>query len=428
MNIGFISLGCAKNQVDSEEILSYLKRNGFEIVSDPELSDIIIVNTCAFIEQAKVEAIRTILDMTTYKKPLIVIGCMAQRYYEELKQEIPEIDLIIPIEDYSKFGERLKELLPKLKLEGRIDPTKRYYTSKAHEAYLRISEGCNNRCSYCAIPLIRGNFISVDMNTLKQELENMVKDNIKAITIISQDTTKYGSDIGFSIVDLLKEVCKHKEFEFVKLMYLYPDEIDEELIDFYADHKELSPYFDLPLQHSSNKVLKLMNRRGTREENLALIKKFKSKVPHAILRTTMMVGFPGETEEDFEDLMNFIDEIEFDHLGCFTYSKEEDTPSYDFPDEVPTKIKNERLKKLMKKQMRISYKLNKQRLNKIYKFMVQEYDEKNMCYYGVSDLYASDDIDGKLYVYSKKPLNKGDIVNVKIVNVPNVYDLEAEVI
>ena len=179
MNIGFISLGCAKNQVDSEEILSYLKRNGFEIVSDPELSDIIIVNTCAFIEQAKVEAIRTILDMTTYKKPLIVIGCMAQRYYEELKQEIPEIDLIIPIEDYSKFGERLKELLPKLKLEGRIDPTKRYYTSKAHEAYLRISEGCNNRCSYCAIPLIRGNFISVDMNTLKQELENMVKDNIK---------------------------------------------------------------------------------------------------------------------------------------------------------------------------------------------------------------------------------------------------------
>lgn len=428
MNIGFISLGCAKNQVDSEEILSYLKRNGFEIVSDPELSDIIIVNTCAFIEQAKVEAIRTILDMTTYKKPLIVIGCMAQRYYEELKQEIPEIDLIIPIEDYSKFGERLKELLPKLKLEGRIDPTKRYYTSKAHEAYLRISEGCNNRCSYCAIPLIRGNFISVDMNTLKQELENMVKDNIKAITIISQDTTKYGSDIGFSIVDLLKEVCKHKEFEFVKLMYLYPDEIDEELIDFYADHKELSPYFDLPLQHSSNKVLKLMNRRGTREENLALIKKFKSKAPHAILRTTMMVGFPGETEEDFEDLMNFIDEIEFDHLGCFTYSKEEDTPSYDFPDEVPTKIKNDRLKKLMKKQMRISYKLNKQRLNKIYKFMVQEYDEKNMCYYGVSDLYASDDIDGKLYVYSKKPLNKGDIVNVKIVNVPNVYDLEAEVI
>lgn len=428
MNIGFISLGCAKNQVDSEEILSYLKRNGFEIVSDPELSDIIIVNTCAFIEQAKVEAIRTILDMTTYKKTLIVIGCMAQRYYEELKQEIPEIDLIIPIEDYSKFGERLKELLPKLKLEGRIDPTKRYYTSKAHEAYLRISEGCNNRCSYCAIPLIRGNFISVDMNTLKQELENMVKDNIKAITIISQDTTKYGSDIEFSIVDLLKEVCKHKEFEFVKLMYLYPDEIDEELIDFYADHKELSPYFDLPLQHSSNKVLKLMNRRGTREENLALIKKFKSKVPHAILRTTMMVGFPGETEEDFEDLMNFIDEIEFDHLGCFTYSKEEDTPSYDFPDEVPTKIKNDRLKKLMKKQMRISYKLNKQRLNKIYKFMVQEYDEKNMCYYGVSDLYASDDIDGKLYVYSKKPLNKGDIVNVKIVNVPNVYDLEAEVI
>ena len=428
MNIGFISLGCAKNQVDSEEILSYLKRNGFEIVSDPELSDIIIVNTCAFIEQAKVEAIRTILDMTTYKKPLIVIGCMAQRYYEELKQEIPEIDLIIPIEDYSKFGERLNELLPKLKLKGRIDPTKRYYTSKAHEAYLRISEGCNNRCSYCAIPLIRGNFISVDMNTLKQELENMVKDNIKAITIISQDTTKYGSDIGFSIVDLLKEVCKHKEFEFVKLMYLYPDEIDEELIDFYAEHKELSPYFDLPLQHSSNKVLKLMNRRGTREENLALIKKFKSKVPHAILRTTMMVGFPGETEEDFEDLMSFIDEIEFDHLGCFTYSKEEDTPSYDFPNEVPTKIKNERLKKLMKKQMRISYKLNKQRLNKIYKFMVQEYDEKNMCYYGVSDLYAPDDIDGKLYVYSKKPLNQGDIVNVKIINVPNVYDLEAEVI
>lgn len=416
MNVGFISLGCAKNQVDSEEILSYLKRNGFEIVSNPELADILVINTCAFIESAKIEAIDTILEASTYKKPLIVIGCMAQRYAQQLKEEIPEIDLIIPISDYSKFGEKLNQLLPELVLQGRIDPTKRYYTSKSHEAYLRISEGCNNRCNYCAIPLIRGNFVSIPLETIKQELDSMVKEGIKAITIISQDTTRYGSDIGLTIVDILKEVCKHKEFEFVKLMYLYPDEISEELIDFYKDHKELSPYFDLPLQHSSDKVLKLMNRRGTRQENLDLIKEFKRKVPNSILRTTMMVGFPGEEDEDFEDLLKFIDEIEFDHLGAFTFSREEDTKAYDMPNQVSQKVMDERLKKLMKKQMKISYKLNKQRIGKVYKFMVQEYDEDNMCYFGVSDIYAPDDIDGKLYVYSSKPLKEGDIVNVILNN------------
>ena len=426
MNIGFVSLGCAKNQVDTEEILMYLKRNGMELTSQVELADIIIINTCAFIESAKKEAIDTILEMAQYKKPLIVIGCLAQRYAEEIKQSIPEISLVIPIRDYDHFGEEFQKLIPNLVMEGKIDPTKRIYTSKDHEAYLRISEGCNNFCTFCAIPLIRGRFHSVPLETLKAELDDMAKNGIKSVTIISQDTTKYGTDIGLTIIDLLKEVCSHEEFEFVKLMYLYPDEITDELINFFKDNPKLTPYFDLPLQHGSNHILRLMARRGSREQNLEIIKKFKSTVRNAILRTTMLLGFPGETEEDFNETMDFIKEIEFDHMGAFIYSREEGTRSYDFPDRVNKNTAKGRYNKLMKEQAKISYRLNKQRLGKKYKFMVQEYDEENMCYYGVSDIYAPDDIDGKMYVYSNVELHSGDLIEVEIINVPNPYDLEAK--
>lgn len=427
MNIGFISLGCSKNQVDSEEILMYLKRNGCEITTDPDLADVIIINTCAFIEAAKKEAIEVILDMASYKKPLVVVGCMAQRYAEELKKEIPEISLIIPIKDYNRFGELFKELT-KMDLVGKIDPTKRLYISKSKEAYLRISEGCNRMCTYCAIPLIRGRFTSVPLETLKEELKEMDKAGIKSINIISQDTTNYGKDIGLTIVDLLKEVVKYPNFEFIKLMYLYPSEVSDELINFFKEHPNMTPYFDLPLQHSSNSVLKRMNRRGTREDYLELIDKFRKEVPNAILRTTMMVGFPGETDEDFQDLLDFVKSCEFDHLGAFTYSKEEGTAAFRFDNEVDPKVAKQRYKELMKLQNRITYRNNKKRIGQEIKFLVQEYDEEDLCYFGISDLFAPDDIDGKLFVYSKRPLQVGEIVKCKIVNTRSAYDLEGEVI
>lgn len=426
MNIGVISLGCAKNQVDLEEILSYLKRNGFEITSDPNLSDAIIINTCGFIDEAKKESIRAILDMIPYNKPIIVTGCLATRYLDELKEELPEVALFIPIEDYPHFGERLEELFKDKKFSGQIDPTKRVFISPRKEAYLRISDGCNNFCTFCAIPYIRGRFKSVPLEILKQELDILEKEGIRSLTVISQDTSMYGKDIGLTLKDLLKEINKHKGFDFVKLMYLYPDEVDDEIIDYFAN-TNITPYFDLPVQHFSDKVLKKMGRRGTREDIINLIHKFRSKVKDAVIRTTVMVGFPYEEEEDFKILLDDIKELQFDHLGCFTYSREEGTPGAKFHNQVLEEVKQERYKAVMKEQKKISYRLNKKRIGKEYKCLVTDFDEKNLYYNCINDLYAPDDIDGKMHLYSKVPLNYGDLVLAKVVNC-SIYDVDAEVI
>ena len=427
MNIGVISLGCAKNQVDLEEILSYLKRNGFETVNSPELSDVILINTCGFIDSAKKESIQAILEMVKTNKPVVVTGCLATRYLEELKKEIPEAALWIPLADYPHFGEKFSTLFKDRTFQGQIDPLRREYISPKREAYLRISDGCNNFCRFCAIPYIRGRFKSVPFETLKKELDILEKDGIRSLTVISQDTSMYGRDIGTSLTELVKEIRKHKGFDFVKLMYLYPDEVPDSLIDLYSNNSNITPYFDLPVQHFSDHVLKAMGRRGTKKDILDLIARFRSKVPNAVLRTTIMVGFPGETEEDFQECLKAIEEVRFDHLGCFTYSREENTAAYRMEGQIPAKVKKERYNKVMALQKKISYQLNKERIGKTYPCLVTGYDEKNLCYDCVNPLYADDDIDGKMVLFSKTPLNPGDLVLAKVVNAL-VYDLEAEVV
>lgn len=427
MNIGFVSLGCAKNQVDTEEVIAYLKRNGALVTNDPSKADIIMINTCAFIEAAKKEAIDTIIEMAEYKKPLVVLGCFAQRYGKQVASEMPEVKCWIPFGTYDTIGEQLHAAFPELQLSGQVDPTQRTFVNPGPEAYLRIAEGCNDFCTFCAIPYIRGRFKSVPLPILCKEMDKMENAGIRSVTVIAQDTSMYGRDIGSSLTELVGKLLEHKKFDFVKLMYLYPDEIPESLIDFYAtEGKALTPYFDLPLQHASDHILKRMNRRGKQADYIELLDRVRAKVPNIVLRTTMMVGFPGETDEDFEDLMKFVEKERFDHLGAFIYNREEGTPSYNFKDQVPAKIKKQRYDALMKLQAGISYQLNKARIGKTYKVLVTSYDPANLTYKGISDLYAPDDIDGQLFFYSKEPLNIGDLVEVKVVNA-SVYDLDGQV-
>ncbi|QOS39006.1 30S ribosomal protein S12 methylthiotransferase RimO [Treponema rectale] len=427
MNIGIVSLGCAKNQVDLEEILAYLKRNGFETVSDPELADMIIINTCGFIDAAKKESIDAILDMIQYEKPVIVTGCLATRYLEDLKKEIPEVALWIPIEEYKNFGKLFQPLVKDRILTGEINPTKRLFISPEREAYLRISDGCNNFCTFCAIPHIRGRFKSVEFETLKKELDMMDESNIRALTVISQDTSMYGKDLeNMNLTTLTKEIIKHKNFDFVKLMYLYPDEVEEDLIDLFASDSNLTPYFDLPVQHFADHVLKRMGRRGSEQDIIDLIARFRKKVPEAILRTTIMVGFPGETEEDFQECLKQIREVKFDHLGCFMFCPEEGTPAALFKEQVPEEVKLARYNAIMKEQKKVSYQLNKKRIGKTYKCLVTKYNEEDFTYDCICNLYAPDDIDGKMRLYSKMEIKPGDLVEAKVVNAL-VYDLDAEV-
>lgn len=425
MNIGVISLGCAKNQVDLEEILAYLKMNGFETVSDPALSDIIIVNTCGFIDSAKTESIDAILEMTQYGKPVVVTGCLATRYLEDLKKEIPEVALWIPLEEYKNFSTHFQALIKDRKLVGEIDPTKRVFISPKREAYLRISDGCDNFCNFCAIPHIRGRFKSVPFEVLKEELDMLEKEGVRSLTVISQDTSMYGKDIGLTLTDLCKEIMKHECFDFVKLMYLYPDEVSDDLIDLFAKEKRLTPYFDLPVQHFAPHILKRMGRRGTEEDIIELISKFRSKVPESVIRTTVMVGFPGETEEDFEELLKQVKEIKFDHLGCFMFCPEEGTPAAKFKEQIDEKVKVERYNKVMKEQKKISYRLNKERIGKTYTCLVTE-QNPDFSYSCICNLYAPDDIDGKMRLYSKLPIKPGDLVEAKVVNAL-FYDVDAEV-
>lgn len=426
MNVGIVSLGCAKNQVDLEEILAYLKKNGFETVSDPELSDIILVNTCGFIESAKKESIDAILDRCRYGKPVVVTGCLATRYLKELKEEIPEVAEWIPLEEYKNFGEHFQKLVSDRKLTGEIDPTKRLFISPKREAYLRISDGCNNFCTFCAIPYIRGRFKSVPFETLKTELNEREQDGIRSLTVISQDTSRYGRDIHLSLTDLVKEIVRHPGFDFVKLRYLYPDEVPEELIGLYAADNSITPYFDLPVQHFSDHVLKHRGRRGTEQDIIDLISRFRKKVPDSIIRTTVMVGFPGETEEDVDELIKQRKELKFDHLGCFTYCAEEGTPGAKFKDQVPEEVKLARYKRVRQTQKRISYALNKKRIGKEYKCLVTKRSKDGLSYSCINNVYAPDDIDGERRLYSSVPLQEGDLVRAKVVNA-GVYDLEAEV-
>ena len=430
MKAGLISLGCAKNLVDSEMILSLLERNNLEIVNNQQEADIIFINTCGFIESSKQESIDTIIEMIGLNKIVVVTGCLVERYKEELEKEIPEVDLFLPIRDYPHFSELLSQVIKSKNLTGQLDLSKRVVTTQSFSAYLKISEGCNNCCTYCAIPLIRGKFKSFSVNQVLQQAHSLKEKGIKELVVISQDTTRYGQDFvdnQYNIVDLLKELLKIKEFEYIRLLYLYPDEITDELIELIGSEERLTPYFDIPIQHASSKVLKEMHRRGDKQFLENLFTKIKNKVPHAILRTTLIVGFPNETEDDFNELIDFVKKVEFDHLGAFTYSREEGTESYNFENQIDEKVKKNRYRKIMAIQKKISLKKNKQRIGEIHRGLVIGYDYESDVYLLRSHFNAPDDIDGSIYFKSSKPLEEGMVVNVKI-NTCDSYNLYGEII
>ena len=422
--VTIISLGCEKNLVDSENILGLLDHDKYTLVGSIEESDIVIINTCGFIEPSKRESIQTILDVIPFNKKIVVTGCLVERYIEDLKIEIPEVSLWIPIREYSHFNDLLSSIDDELTASGGLEDKYRIISTGDYSAYLKIGEGCDNRCSYCAIPLIRGGFKSRSMSSILEEAKLLESKGYKELIILEQDTTKYGIDLcnGENIVSLLKELLKFKGFKYIRLLYLYPDEISNELIDLISKEERLTPYFDIPIQHSETHILESMNRRGNKEYLYSLFKSIKQKIPHAIFRTTIMVGFPGETEMDVSNLIDFISDIEFDHLGCFTYSKEEGTASFNMTNQIDETVKEKRKDLVMKAQQKISYKKCKSHIGEIMQGIIIG---KEKGYYLLRSYWnAPGDIDGKIFVSSKKELKEGDIIKVQITDA-FVYDLFA---
>ncbi len=417
MKIGFISLGCAKNLVDSEMILSILKDAGCEIVVEPNDADAIFINTCGFIEDAKIEALDTIREMHKFKKKLIVTGCYAQRYKEVILKKMPFIDRIITLVDYPKIHLILDEVFSKDKLSFKpLKYESRLLISSNYSPYVKISEGCDNLCTYCAIPLIRGRFRSRDYMEIIRECEVLVANGAKELNLISQDTTRYGKDLyGKSVLpELLRALSKINGVELIRILYLYPDEITDELLDEIRNNHLIAPYFDIPIQHISNNVLKAMNRRGDEDFIKDLLFRIRASISDAMIRTTLIVGFPNETEEDFDRLYEFTKEFEFDRLGVFAYSKEEDTLAYNLPSILDEETKNQRVEKIMKLQKQIARKRNKLQVGKVHKTLVENYDSETKFYYGRSYAFAPDDIDGLIVFQSQKIHKIGDMVEVKI--------------
>ena len=425
--VALISLGCEKNLVDSENILGLLLKNHYEIVNNKEEADILIINTCGFIESSKKESIDTILDNIGKKQKVVVTGCLVNRYKDELAKEIPEVDLWIPIRDYPRFNALLATLDNELTNYEGLNDNYRLVSTGSYSAYLKIGEGCSNCCTYCAIPLIRGPYVSRSFESVIEEAKKLASEGYKELIVLEQDTTRYGLDLKEkkTIVDLLKELLKIQGLEYIRLLYLYPDEITDELIDLIAKEERLTPYFDIPIQHSEDKILKAMNRRGDKAYLKELFAKIRNKIPHAILRTTIMVGFPGETKEDFDNMLEFVKEIKFDHLGAFKYSREEGTKSYDFPHQVRENTKQKRLDTLMELQQGISYELNKNHIGETMSGLVV--GKENDYYLLRSYFNAPDDIDGKIIFRSDRALKKGEKVQVRILEA-YVYDLYGELV
>ena len=429
MKIGFVSLGCAKNLVDSEKIMGMLKEGGHEFVSKPSDAEAIIINTCGFIQSAKEEAINTILEMAEYKKKnckkLIVCGCLAQRYKEDLEKEMPEVDRFIAIREYPQLHEILKEELQiPLHVYGKSE---RLSSGKPWTAYLKIAEGWSNRCTYCAIPLIRGENVSVPMEDLVEEAKDLASKGVKELVVIAQDTTKYGIDLyhRYALLELLEKLNEINGIHWIRILYMYPDEISDELIEGMKKLDKVLPYFDIPMQHSDARMLKLMNRRGDEHTVRQLIKKIRDTFEEPTLRTTYIVGFPTESKQDFDKLCDFVKEIRWNKMGAFTYSIEEDTPAYDMEQTVSEEEKKERLDMLMSLQSEISYMNNRQLAGKTIEVLVVGKDGLSDKYVGRGRMHAPDDVDGIVVFTSMKHLELGSFVHVKV-NDADEYDLYGE--
>ncbi len=422
MKIFVLSLGCAKNQVDTEMILGVCKEK-MTLCDNIEEADIILINTCAFIESARKEAIDTILEAADYKKEgakLIVCGCLSQRYKDELLSILPEVDRFISIDEYRNLANIINDVLKSdYKLTTEFSPLQRIYSTPNYMRYVKISEGCLNRCAFCAIPLIRGDLKSRAIESIVEEVKMHVNDGIYEINIISQDTTRYGDDIynKLAICDLLNELLKIEGDFKIRLLYLYPDIVTDELIELIKNNPKIMPYFDIPIQHSEDKLLSKMHRRGNREYMLKLFDKIKSNIPNATIRTTLIVGFPYEEEKDIDNLIDFINCVEFDRLGAFTFSLEEGTKACEYPNIIPEDVKNQRYERVMKAQQKIALKKNKAMVGQIIKdAFIIGYDEEAFMYIARSDAYAPDEIDGCIYVAARYELNLGQRVNVKILD------------
>ena len=438
MKLLFVSLGCDKNLVDSEEMLGLLTRNGHEIIDDETKADAIIVNTCCFIGDAKEESVNTILEMAEYKKAgsckaLIVTGCMAQRYKEEIIQEIPEVDAVLGTTSYGEIlkameaaeaGKHFQEFkdidyLPE-------DLGRRVLTTGGHYGYLKIAEGCDKHCTYCIIPKLRGRYRSVPMERLLKQAMDMAEQGVKELILVAQETTVYGKDLygKKSLHILLKELCKIQGIRWIRILYCYPEEIYDELIQVMKEEEKICNYLDLPIQHASDLVLKRMGRRTTKAELVEIIEKLRREIPDIILRTTLITGFPGETEEDHQELMDFVDQMEFDRLGVFTYSQEEDTPAASMEGQIPEELKEERKDQLMELQQEISLEKGQQRVGQVVSVMIEGQISGESAYIGRTYGDAPK-VDGYIFVQTGELLVTGDFVNVRITGALE-YDLIGE--
>lgn len=435
MKVGFVSLGCSKNLIDTEMAIGLFKKNNFEIVNDVEKAEIIIVNTCGFIESAKQEAINTILEMAEHKengtcKYLVVMGCLVQRYKKELQKALPEVDLFIEINDYTNYWNKILELLDEKEKPDTINNLcymDRVISTGNKTAYLKIAEGCSNRCTYCAIPYIRGPYVSRPMEEVLEEAKKLATAGIKELIVIAQDTTRYGEDLyGESkLSDLLNELCKIDGFEWIRFLYAYPESITDELIQTVKNNPKICNYFDIPIQHISDSVLRRMNRRTTGKQIEELINKIKKQIPDVILRTSLIVGFPGETEEDFNKLYEFVKKGYFDKLGVFTYSKEDGTPAARLKEQMHPATKKKRYNLIMSVAKDISAEKLKSYIGKEYKVLVEDttFDHKFCVGRSYMDI---PDTDGMVIIKNCDTKLVGEFVNCKVTAVNN-YDLIAKI-
>ena len=445
MKVGFVSLGCPKNQLDVEVMLRELLESGYDITPDESEADVIIINTCAFIENAKKESIDTILDIARLKeednlKAIIVTGCLAERYREDIINELPEVDAVLGVGSIHEISNAVKAVIDRYEASEDSKPAKfcsflpkdevalggdRVLTTPEHYSYLKIAEGCDNKCTYCAIPSIRGKFRSRPMEDLIKEAKELDEIGVRELCIIAQDITRYGEDLygEYKLHELLRRLKEETNIAWLRLLYCYPDKITDELIAEIRDNDRVVKYIDMPLQHISNRVLKRMNRKGDGEMIRGVIAKLRREIPEIVIRTTFIVGFPGETEEDFNELCDFVHETKFDRAGVFTYSREEGTPAYKLPDQIDEQVKFDRMDMIMSDQMDIAASINEAKIGKTITVIYEGFDQLNKTHFGRSEADAPD-IDGKVYfkVRKKKNFEPGDFVQVTVTDVID-YDL-----
>ena len=439
IKVGFVSLGCPKNLVNTEIMLAKLVDNGYDIVAEDIDADVIVINTCAFIQSAKEESIGNILDIAWLKKNrnlkgIVVTGCLPQRYRDEFFEELPEVNCILGTGSFDDICEAVEKAYKGEKYSSFKDINKsplggeRVITTPDYFAYVRIAEGCDNWCSYCVIPSIRGKFRSRPMADITEEVRNLASLGVKEICLVAQDTTRYGEDIyGTPALDsLISELSEIEGIEWIRVLYCYPDRITDGLINEFATNKKLVKYVDIPIQHINNDILEKMNRRDTRESIEAVIKKLRDRVPGIVIRTTVIVGFPGETEKQFNELKEFVKQTKFERLGAFEYSREEGTKAYDMPHQISDDVKAKRLDEIMTLQNKIHAAYNEKFIGKTIKVLCEGYDQVSECYYGRS--YAdAPDIDGKVYFSAPRRVRDGEFVDISVNDVVD-YDLYGKLI